>query len=83
MNVLYRSTYGEMLVLLLTFAVASQEDVDGGEKLCGFAHALLGPLAFGMKPSIIIGQKPVVLFFGQNLRQPDSKFSGFDQVVPE
>lgn len=63
----------------MTPALGSQEDFDGGKKLCGFAYALLGSLAFSMKRGIAIGEKPVVLFFGTNLRQPYWQSSRFDR----
>jgi hypothetical protein len=36
-----------------------------------------------MKPSVVIREKPVILFFGKNLRQPDWQFAGLDQVASE
>lgn len=67
----------------MTLAFPSQEELEGGKNSAAFAHALLGSLAFCVEPGIIIGEEPVVLFFGKNLRQTDCKFSRFDQVAPE
>lgn len=69
--------------LLVTLTLAFQEDLDGGKKLCGLAHALFSPLAFRMKPGILIGQQSIVLFFAKNLRQPDWMFPGLDQMASE
>ena len=75
--------YSKRLALLLTLALASQEEVDGGKKFCGFAHALLSPVMFCVEPGVVVGEKTVVLFFGKDLRQPDRKFSRLDQVAAE
>jgi hypothetical protein len=67
----------------MTLALASEEDVDGGKKLCGFADALLGSFAFSVKPGIMVGQKPIVLFFGEDLREPHRKFPRLDKMETE
>mgnify|MGYP001584420122 CR=1 FL=1 len=54
--------------------------LDGGKELAGFVHAFLDPLAFRVEPGVVVGQKPVVLFFGEDLGQSNRHLSRFDQV---
>lgn len=56
--------------------------LDGGKELAGFVHTFLDPLAFRVEPGVIVGQKPVVLFFGEDLSQSTRQLSGLTRCRP-
>lgn len=79
---LYRGARVERFTVLMALVLASEEDLDGVKKLCGFVHTLLGSLAFCMKPSVVIREKPVILFFGKNLRNRTGSLPGLIRRLP-
>ncbi len=57
--------------------------LDGNEELAGFVHALFDALSFRVEPGVVVGQKPIILFFGKDLRESNRQLPRFDQVQTE